>query len=397
MTYSKAFINQSARDCGPIGRTIHEDTRNGNRFVRAISCDFVDRSYLVREKARNQIKKLLIGYLIMFCWSASFAHSDKHAQKTPGPQVERAIAADPNVAVSICVASGDISIRGWDRNQVRARSNDTDVIEFARPTAVRDSDPAKEITVLTANQKRRHTGSCLFDGDIELDVPRGASVRLQTRDGHIYVADVAIVHAETVGGDVDLEGVKRSVEASTIGGDISLRNSSGSVKLHSIGGGIEAHAATRAAASDVFEASTVGGDITLDRISYMELKTSTIDGDLNFSGPLARGGRYEFKSISGDLALALPADSSFRLDAKFSRSAGLVTDFSLNLTNEANEPSSQPSRRSGSSRKRDGTVEPGDFVKGSAYGWKHINGVFGTGDASITVSSFSGSIYLRRK
>jgi hypothetical protein len=222
-------------------------------------------------------------------------------------------------------------------------------------------------------------------------------VRLQTRDGHIYVADVAIVHAETVGGDVDLEGVKRSVEASTIGGDISLRNSSGSVKLHSIGGGIEAHAATRAAASDVFEASTVGGDITLDRISYMELKTSTIDGDLNFGGPLARGGRYEFKSISGDLALALPADSSFRLDAKFSRSAEMVTDFSLNLTNETNGSSSQPSRRSGSSGKRDGTVDPSDFVKGPAYGMKHINGVFGTGDASITVSSFSGSIYLRRK
>ena len=64
------------------------------------------------------------------------------------------------------------------------------------------------------------------------------------------------------------------------------------------------------AAGDVFEASTVGGDITLDKISYMELKTNTIDGDLSFNGPLARGGRYEFKTISGDLALALLVGSS---------------------------------------------------------------------------------------
>jgi hypothetical protein len=379
------------RDCGSTSKTIQENTRIGAGFVRAVSCDFVDRSGPGRKKARNQTKTLLIISLLMLSAGGAFAHPDKHEKKGLGSQVERAAA--PNVLLSVCLASGDIKVHGWDRNQVRARANDTDEIELARPGAVRDSDQAKEITVMIGNQSRKHVGSCHFDGDIELDVPRGASVRLQTRDGHIYVADVAEVHAETVGGDVDLEGVKRSVEANTIGGAISLKNSSGSVKLRSIGGGIEAHGVGSAVASDVFEASTVGGDITLERISYLELKTSTIDGDLHLSGPLARGGRYDFKSISGDLALVLPADSSFRLDAKLSRGADLVTDFSLNLSDET---TGSP-RRSGSSRRKDETPDPGDLVRGSGFGMRHVNGVYGTGDASITVSSFSGSIYLRKK
>src|SRR5229473_3139536 len=74
------------------------------------------------------------------------ARTDKHAKKISGPAVERVVAVQPNVAVSVCLVSGDIKVHGWDRNEVRARSNDADAIEFRRSAGDRESDPAREIT-----------------------------------------------------------------------------------------------------------------------------------------------------------------------------------------------------------------------------------------------------------
>ncbi len=324
-----------------------------------------------------------------------FARPDKHTKKVSGPVVERVVAADRNVTVSVCLVSGDIRVHGWDRNEVRARSNDVDAIEFRRPAGDRESVPANEITVLLGDTTPHRPGPCSANADIELDVPRGATVRLQTRDGDIQVVDVSTVSANAQSGDLDLEGVKRSVEAGTIGGDISLKNSTGTTKLHSVGGNIEAHGVGPAGSGDVFEASTVGGDITLEKTGFVQLKAKTVGGGLSLSGPLAAGGRYEFKTISGDISLALPADSSFRLDATLSRVGELVTEFPLRITTESAGPSSQSSRRSAA--KGDSTIDPDVLIKGSGHGLQHISGVYGTGDALITASSFSGTINLRKK
>ena len=329
--------------------------------------------------------------------AGAFAHADKHAKKGSGPTVERVVAANPNVAVSVCLVSGDIKVHGWDRNEVRARSNDAGEIEFRRPVGDRAADPAKEITVLLSDVPSHRSGPCSADADIELDVPRGAIVRLQTRDGNIQVVDVSTVSATAQGGDLDLGGVKRSVEAHTIGGNVSLRNSTGSTRLYSVGGSIEARGIGPEAAGDNFEAATVGGDITIEKSGFALLKARTVSGSLSLSGPLAVGGRYEFKTISGDITLALPPASSFRLDATLSQGGELVTEFPLRMTAEPKGPSSQSSRRSGPPAKGDLTIDPDILIKGSGYGLQRISGVYGAGDASITASSFSGTIHLRKK
>jgi hypothetical protein len=364
-------------------------TRNANRDYQATMKYSRTFTFLLLMVA-------LIGTPIEFAVVAS-AHPDKHARKASGPVIERVIAANPSVALSLCIASGDIKVHGWDRNEVRARSNDAPEIEFRRPAGARDSDPAREITVMIADRTPRRDGSCSFEGEIELDVPRGASVRLQTRDGDIQVADVSTVSANTQAGDLDLAGVKRSAEAHTIGGNISLRNSTGSAELHSVGGTIEAGGVGPAVAGDAFEAATVGGDIRLDKTSFVELVARTVSGDLSLSGPLAVGGRYEFKTISGDVSLTLPADSSFRLDAKLSRDTELVTDFPLRMTSGLSAAPSQSSRRTGPPEKGDAMIDPDTLVKGSGYSLQHISGVYGSGNALITVSSFSGAINLRKK
>jgi DUF4097 and DUF4098 domain-containing protein YvlB len=117
----------------------------------------------------------------------------------------------------------------------------------------------------------------------------------------------------------------------------------------------------------------VGGDITLAQISHSQVKVNTVGGEVDFSSALARGGRYNFQTISGDLSLTLPPDSSFRLNATVQ--GELDSDFPLKFSSSK--------------------VEETDSARRHLP--KRIEGTYGTGDALITLSSFNGSIQLRKK
>lgn len=339
-------------------------------------------------------RSALVIPLLMASWTVVFAHTDKREKKTGRQSVERSVAADPNVMLSLCLMSGSVKVHGWDRNEVRARSSDAADIELRRTGNPNDSDPARKLTLLVADTARRQAGQCLSDSDIELEVPRGAIVHFQTRDGDITVADIAKLYAHTQTGNVHVERMSRVIEASSIGGNISLRNSKGSIRVHSVSGNIEARSVGPSEAGDIFEANTVAGDIVLDRAGHVRLSATTVSGCLSISGPLARGARYSFQTISGDLTLTLPADSSFRLSATISRNAEITTDFSLTLTGPAH-PS--PSDKPGKPAKKEVTVEGTDLLKGRDYGLQRIDAIYGSGDASISLSSFGGTVHLRKK
>jgi hypothetical protein len=41
--------------------------------------------------------------------------------------------------------------------------------------------------------------------------------------------------------------------------------------------------------------------------------------------------------------------------------------------------------------------DPDDLARAIGYGLQHISGVYGTGDAMFTISSFTGAVYLQKK
>ena len=81
---------------------------------------------------------------------------------------------------------------------------------------------------------------CQAFADVEMEVPAGATVQVQTRDGDIRIAGVAGAYAGSQNGDITIERATKLVEAGSVGGSISLKNSSGRVNLSSAGGGVEA-------------------------------------------------------------------------------------------------------------------------------------------------------------
>ncbi|MGB7924973.1 MAG: DUF4097 family beta strand repeat-containing protein [Pyrinomonadaceae bacterium] len=293
-------------------------------------------------------------------------HDDDHDTV----RLERTVAAQSNVVVTVCIASGDVIVRGWDRGEVRASTTDAEQLEL-RGGVPGATAPASRVEVLVSNGPdtgHNFESDCNAASDITLDVPRGASVQVKTRDGEIEVADVADARLETLSGYVAMRHIGRRVEASSVSGDVSLDGSGGPVRLRSISGSIEASNARTLDATDDFEANTVSGDVMLSQVAHSRVEARTVSGIVSMKGPLARGGRYDFKTTSGDMMFTLPDDSSFRISARIPQGE-IVTDFSLK---DANRPN---------------PANPGP---------QFLTGTHGTGDATLDLYSFSGTVHLRR-
>jgi DUF4097 and DUF4098 domain-containing protein YvlB len=293
------------------------------------------------------------------------------SQNEDGERVERTMAAESNVLVTVCIASGDVIVNGWDRAEVHASTIDAEQLELRRETPTGNA-PASRVEVLVANGPRTGrglVGDCLASSDIMLDVPRGATVQIKTRDGAVEVMDVADARVESLSGDIALRRISKRVEAATVSGDVSLESSSGPVRLRSISGSVEASNARIVDATDDCQANTVSGDVTLSQIAHSHVEAWTISGIVSMKGPLARGGSYEFKTTSGDLMFSLPSDASFRVSARIRRGE-ILTDFPLKDAGGTNH---------------------------SAPDAQLLTGTHGTGDATLTLYTYSGTVHLRRQ
>ncbi len=356
-------------------------------------------------------------------------------------KVERAIAVDSAVAVSLCVASGNIVVHGWDRNEVRVRSADAVKIELAHAPQAQPGSSIKklEVAIFNKDEGEKPAGKCQAFSDIELNVPRGATVLVQTRDGDISIAAVASAYAGTQNGDIEVEQVSRSIEVGSLGGSICLKDSKGRVNASSAGGSVAATNLRPEEQSDSFEVLTTSGDIELSQVTHGQINVKTVSGNLTMTGPLAPAGKYWFNSFSGDVTLAMPANSSFKLLAKVSQDGEIITDFPLTLTQssasavaeasavgEASATSeatavvvAEPSKAPVAPGGKSGTVhvvpkvepvvkvhvapkihlDPKIKIKSDvkvAFTMRRVNGIHGTGDATISVASFLGTLRLEQ-
>ena len=315
---------------------------------------------------------LIVTVLIISC-AAAVARPDKRKSKGDDQEVERTTPADPKVVLSVCLGTGNVTIRGWDRNEVHASMTDGIQIEF-QPSVPGTPGPPKELNLGMASDRRRASNRCLPFGSLELDVPREATVKVQAGDAEISASGVARLNIDTQNGAVTVAQATRAVDVNTLGGQIIVQKSQGAIKVRSVGGEIEVQDVSPAAPEDVCEVSNVGGDISLGNVSHRQVKVNTVGGDITFQSALARGGHYSFQSISGDLSLMLPADSSFRLSATLQGEPD--SDFNIKYSvTEAQSPDTNRKLR----------LVPRKF-----------EGTYGTGDAQINFSSFMGAVHLRK-
>ncbi|HEX8291466.1 MAG TPA: DUF4097 family beta strand repeat-containing protein, partial [Pyrinomonadaceae bacterium] len=318
--------------------------------------------------------------------------------------------------VSLCVNTGDVIVRGWDRNEVRARTEGEGTLRLLTPNV----RPAPRVEVLVSDEKDAdlNAGHCGTSETIELTVPRGATVEVESQTGHVEVSDVAQARVKVLSGDVTLRRVTRAVEVSCLSGDVSITDSTGPVRVESVSGDVEARNVRTSAAGDNFEAKSTSGDVTIEAVGHGHVSGSAVSGQILYTGALARGGSYDFRTISGDVTMELPADASFNLHAKVVVSGEIITDFPVRTAGPASPPAGggAPPQTPGAP----GTMPPAPPAPGPnvaamppappghskkvpkvrghrEHESARLDGTVGDGGAVVNLSSFSGSLHLRKR
>ncbi|HVF51483.1 MAG TPA: DUF4097 family beta strand repeat-containing protein [Pyrinomonadaceae bacterium] len=344
---------------------------------------------------------------------------------------ERTMAAAADALVTMCVASGGVVVRGWERREVRVRA-DVGRVELratqpttpgtpvraaapgavdvpvapsapnpvnlpaapnaasvpaaqsapnapvmpnapAAPVAPNAPNASKGVEVLLSDSEDEEplAGDCEASGHVELDVPRGATIVLTVREGDIDVSDVAEARLTLMNGDADMRRIARAVEVENMSGSIFLNDSSGRVRLRTFSGDVEAVNVRTINGDDPFFAKTTSGNVTLDRVAHSYVEAGTVSGDVNMMGDLAGGGgKYDFQTFSGDVTLSLPADVSFKLNARVAMGGKISSDFLVKSTTGAPP------------------------LKELAQG--RLQGTVGTGGPELNLSSFNGTLRLRK-
>jgi DUF4097 and DUF4098 domain-containing protein YvlB len=277
--------------------------------------------------------------------------------------------------------SGDVRVTTGRGNEIQ--------IDAVKRVRHRDANEAKrllgllriEVTqvgnrVEVRTMYPRTTGRGFSGGvDYTITVPATSAVSMKTISGDVAVTGVrGEVRAESVSGDVQVSSTPNLAVAKTVSGDVTARDiaSANTLTLGTVSGtvvGVGLKVRT-------LEAGSVSGHVQLTNLQVERLQAKSVSGDIEFDAALARGGRYEFNSHSGNVRVMLPNAPGFELDAS-TFSGSIRSDFAITLRSTSSQGSGNERRRGGLNRA--------------------IRGTYGDASAIIAVRSFSGSVVITRK
>ena len=154
-----------------------------------------------------------LGLIISLATVTPALHDEK--QDGSSEKIERSMPVDPTPTITVCVMSGTIEVHGWDKNEVRVRSAEASVLDFRRIDKAKEKAKEKvietpatrvDVLVIDKSDKTGREGDCQAVADVEVEVPHGATVQVQTRDGDVHMVGVAAAYAGSQNGDIAIEG-----------------------------------------------------------------------------------------------------------------------------------------------------------------------------------------------
>jgi DUF4097 and DUF4098 domain-containing protein YvlB len=219
---------------------------------------------------------------------------------------------------------------------------------------------------------------------VEVDVSEDAvNVEAEGRMGPPPYVEYAIVvptwmdlELSGVGSDIEVEGSAARVSAESVQGDVRVSGGSGRVEVASVQGGVtvagvrgavEASSVNSAVSVEDVDgdvsAETVNGIVTLRRVRGTEVQASTVNGEIEWEGPLSAGGTYSFSTHAGPIRVCVPAP----VDASVS-----VSTFSGDFTSDF------------------------DIVLSGRHKKERLQFVLGNGASRLELETFQGEITLCR-
>lgn len=286
-----------------------------------------------------------------------------------------------NGALDLAGISGDVRVTGGSGDEIKVEAT----------KRVRHRDPAQakrlltdlrvemaniggRVEVRTIYPRRGSYGERGISASVDyvIAVPAGVTVAVKSISGDVAISGIrGEVRAETVSGDVRVDSAPNVALAKTVSGDVVARDIGGATTLvlSTVSGSVIASGLKVRA----LEAGSVSGDVKLSGMQVERVEAKSVSGSIDFDAPLARAGRYEFTSHSGNVRVVLSGTTGFELDAD-TFSGSVRSDVPVTLRTVGR---SEPGRRGNSNRA--------------------IRGSFGDASAILSIRSHSGSVVITKK
>ncbi len=262
----------------------------------------------------------------------------------------------PHPEVSVQAILGSIRVVGWDRNEVHVTGTLGSGLEGL------DIDSDEDEVDIEVKYPGRHEGH-LRDGEanLEISVPLGADVQIETVKGTIDVENVdGELELQTVHGGITVVGSPSQVEAETVSGDIHISGAGTEVEAESVSGAVIVTGATGSIAIE-----TMSGGIEVTAAAAADgVSLGSMSGSIEYRGDLSADGDLSVEAYSSEIVLVLPSTVSATFDIE-TQTGDIDNDFGP-----------QPRRLEG--------FLPGKILEFS------LNG----GSAEVSVESFSGNVRL---
>lgn len=291
---------------------------------------------------------------------------------TPGTTREtRTFVLGPSGFLELKTLSGQISVTAGANNREvqieivkRPRGRSSEEIRRSLESARVDVDHQGErASLTTALDGNRRGADTRPEISFFVTAPAGTRVSAHTASGALTIRGIkGEIVADVTSGSINISDAGAVSIARTISGDITLSNvaSKGDLSVSSMSGTVLAEQVT----AERVDIDVASGSITARNITSNRASVRTLSGTVDFSGRIAKGGRYEFVSHSGNVRVSTTG-------------AGYVL--------QANSFS--------------GSIRPDESVglKSATVGSRSLRGTAGDGSAVVVATTFSGNVTLSRR
>jgi DUF4097 and DUF4098 domain-containing protein YvlB len=272
--------------------------------------------------------------------------------------VDRTIEATATATIEIENTSGEVTIKGWDRNEVTVTGWIGEDVEELVVEGGRNS-----IVIEVEIEDGRGWRNRDTDADLEIMVPKGARLDVETVSASIDVSDFdGRLDAESVSGSIDVAGELSQADLETVSGSIEMSGANTRTSAESVSGSIRIKGA-----SQRVEASTVSGRVEVEAGEIHRGDFESVSGSVSVECTLASDARLEASSHSGNVTVMLPADVSASFEA---------STFSGSIDNDFGPEAARTSK----------------WVPS-----KSLDFTTGRGDAEVMLETFSGNVRLRKQ
>ena len=263
-------------------------------------------------------------------------------------QIDSTVPVERGQRLEVDLFAGDVDVKTWSRNAVRvvADPDGRGRVEIERS--------ATSVSVRTTGRRGPPSST-----DIELTVPAWMGLDISGVYTDITIAGArGPISAETVQGDVSAEGGDGLVSVKSVQGGVSVTGAKGRIEANSVNADVEVRRS-----SGEISTETVNGSIDLVGTDATTLTATSVNGDLNYDGPLHSGGRFALSTHNGDITVTVAERASAAVSVS-TFNGEFESDFPVTLT---------------------------ETRKG-----KRFNFTIGSGSAQVTLESFQGTISLVR-